>query len=266
MEISDADFIDLWKEISEALLRIAHSISSAKKDECEKTIDKFLYEPLTPDANQSEAELQFWYKKDMDTKGEVEKLRNEMERMKVRQEQMITILVSVESHTSRGTSCSPSQPNVPQLLEARECVVPILTEQPEAEDAAVGPCCELQTNQALDPSAELDIWKVIFSFKKSLDLLLEYLRTKLGVNVQDSRLGSLIVTVSCTSLEVLERLWDDYCNGHLNEVVQETLVTEELLKKLCLSEVKLKTVISEEAYKAYKELLTHRSGKTSVTV
>ena len=91
MEISDADFIDLWKEISEALLRIAHSISTAKKDEWEKTIDKFLYEPLTPDANQSEAELQFWYKKDMDTKGEVEKLRNEMERMKVRQEQMITI-------------------------------------------------------------------------------------------------------------------------------------------------------------------------------
>jgi len=145
-------------------------------------------------------------------------------------------------------------------------VVPILTEQPEAEDAAVGPCCELQTNQALDPSAELDIWKVIFSFKKSLDLLIEYLRTKLGVNVQDSRLGSLIVTVSCTSLEILERLWDDYCNGHLNEVVQETLVTEELLKKLCLSEVKLKTVISEEVYKAYKELVTHRSGKTSVTV
>ena len=33
MEITDADFVNLWREISEALLRIAASISHGKRDE-----------------------------------------------------------------------------------------------------------------------------------------------------------------------------------------------------------------------------------------
>ena len=49
MEISDIDFIPLWEEISEALLRIATNISPAKRDEWEKSIDDLLRNPLTPD-------------------------------------------------------------------------------------------------------------------------------------------------------------------------------------------------------------------------
>ena len=45
MEITKADFEKLWKEISEALLRIASSISSAKRDEWKKSIEKFFHEP-----------------------------------------------------------------------------------------------------------------------------------------------------------------------------------------------------------------------------
>ena len=75
--------------------------------------------------------------------------------------------------------------------------------------------------------------------------MLEYLKRKLGVVVQGFRQGSLIIIVSCCSLEVLEALWKDYRRGHLNEVVQDTLVTAEVLKELNLSEVKLKTIISE---------------------
>jgi len=293
MEISDADFVALWREISEALLRIAHNISSAKKDEWEKAINKFLNEPLTPDGDQSVTELKSWYKKDMDTKDEMEKLTNEMKEMKIKEEQrnmllmeelrivqqqqkqtnttlkqMINIVISPESFKPGGSSSnSPGHlPSDPQLQEAgvqtqAECVIPIATEQPQAEGAAGQSTGELQTNQQNSP-ANLDFWYVLYSFKEPIILLLRYLRIKLGVDVQDNRLGSLVITVSCSSLEVLEQLWGDYCSGHLNEVVQKTLVTQELLKELCLSEVKLTTIISEKEYNMCKGWFMHRSGKT----
>ena len=293
MEISDADFVALWREISEALLRIAHSISSAKKDEWEKAINKFLNEPLTPDGDQSVTELKSWYKKDMDTKDGMEKLTNEMKEMKIKEEQrnmllmeqlrivqqqqkqtnttlkqMINIVISPESFKPGGSSSnSPGHlPSDPQLQEAgvqtqAECVIPIATEQPQAEGATGQSTGELQTNQQNSP-ANLDFWYVLYSFKEPIILLLRYLRIKLGVDVQDNRLGSLVITVSCSSLEVLEQLWGDYCSGHLNEVVQKTLVTQELLKELCLSEVKLTTIISEKEYNICKGCFMRRSGKT----
>ena len=49
VEISDTEFVHLWREISAALLRIAGSLSVAKKDEWKKSIDKFRHDPLTPD-------------------------------------------------------------------------------------------------------------------------------------------------------------------------------------------------------------------------
>ena len=96
--------------------------------------------------------------------------------------------------------------------------------------------------------------------------MVRYLKYKLGVDIQGNRLGSLVITVSCSSLQVLERLWEDYCRGHLNEVVQQTLVTEAILKELGLSEVKLKIIISEEEYKACKEFFMQSSGKTQWAV
>ena len=78
MEISDIDFIRLWREISEALLRIATNISSAKRDEWEKSIDDLLRNPLTPDEERCIEELETWYKQDMDVKDELVKLREEL--------------------------------------------------------------------------------------------------------------------------------------------------------------------------------------------
>ena len=120
-----------------------------------------------------------------------------------------------------------------------------------------------QRNQQ-NPPANLGFWYVLYSFKEPIILLLRYLKIKLGVDIQYNRLGSLVITVSCSSLEVLEQLWEDYCSGHLIEVVQETLVTEQLLKELCLSEVKLKTIISEKEYSACKDWFLRRSGKTKL--
>ena len=68
-----------------------------------------------------------------------------------------------------------------------------------------------------------------------------------GVNI-----GSLVVTVTCDSLKILEELWEDYSSGHLGEVVQRCFVTKEILTELSLAELKLKTTIVEEEYTAYK--------------
>ena len=70
MEITDPEFVDLWREISEALLRIAASISNEKRGEWKKCIDAFRQNvaPLTPEEERCVEELQQWYKQDMDVK------------------------------------------------------------------------------------------------------------------------------------------------------------------------------------------------------
>ena len=65
--------------------------------------------------------------------------------------------------------------------------------------------------------------------------------------------GSLLITVKCDSLQILDRLWEDYLSGHLGEVVQRSFVTEELLAELNLAELKLKTTISEEEYEVCRK-------------
>ena len=78
MEISDTEFLRLWKEISEALLRIAANISPAKRDEWKKSINNLCRKPLTPDEERCIEELENWYKQDMDLKNEVAELRKEV--------------------------------------------------------------------------------------------------------------------------------------------------------------------------------------------
>ena len=273
MEISDAKFVDLWREISEALLRIAGSLSVAKKDEWKKSIDKFLCDPLTSDLAQSLAELQSWYKKDMDTKEivemKLEQTNTKLEQMDIKQQELMNVVMHIHTFIERSKQCEscgnsghlPTAP-CPQeaVLQTGSVCIPISPEQPQAEEAAGSH--RPQTNQQISSPDNVDIWRVILSFKNSFSLLVEYLRLKLGVDVQDSRLGSLVITVSCNSLQVLERLWKDYRSGCLSKVIQETLVTAEVLKELGLSEVKLKTTISEEEYKACKEQITLRLGES----
>ena len=236
MEITDVDFKKLWEKISEALLRIAGGISSAKKDEWKKSIESFFHDPLSPDAQENVIQLRLWYRKEIQTKDKVEELAEEVKQMKIKLEQMhMDILMLVDSVKASGTSL-----------------------QQVHQDTLTGPSSP--SNRPI----VLDFWYVVYSFKKPLDVLLEYLKLKLGVDVQGYRLGSLIVTVSCSSLEVLEALWKDYRTGHLNEVVQVTLVREEVLKELDLREATLRTIISEEDYLSYKNFLKYRSGKPHV--
>ena len=64
--------------------------------------------------------------------------------------------------------------------------------------------------------------------------------------------GSLVITVKCDSLIILEELWTDYSSGHLGEVVQNCFVTEKILKELNVAELRLKTTMDIEEYNACK--------------
>ena len=83
-----------------------------------------------------------------------------------------------------------------------------------------------------------------------------YMKQMREVIVVDCKPGSLIITVECGSLKILEELWQDYCTGNLGRVVQECLVTEDILKELGLSEIKLITTIDEKDYKDCQKYLT----------
>ena len=76
---------------------------------------------------------------------------------------------------------------------------------------------------------------------------------KMGGIIKGIEKGSLLIKVRCVSQQILEELWEDYLSGHLGEVVQRCFVTDEILKELNLAELKLKTTIQEEEYKACKE-------------
>ncbi|CAH3174284.1 unnamed protein product, partial [Porites evermanni] len=77
-----------------------------------------------------------------------------------------------------------------------------------------------------------------------------YMKEVREVILVDCKPGSLIITVECGSLKILEELWQDYCTRNLSRVVQQYLVTEDILKELGLTEVKLTTTIDEEDYRA----------------
>ena len=83
--------------------------------------------------------------------------------------------------------------------------------------------------------------------------------------IVDVKTGSLIITVECSSLQILDELWIDYKTGHLNEMAQKYLVTEDVLKAFGLTELKLKTTIVEEEYRACREVFLTSLGKYSGT-
>ena len=282
MEITDADFGKLWIEIKEALLRIARGISSAKRDEWKKAIETFFHEPLTPDAKEYVDDLRSWCLKDMDTKYKLEKVNEKTQQVQINQEQIqrkleqlekkqeegkMEILIFLESLKASGqfVRSSPQVESAQLPAEGIETRIPIIPGHPIVEGKA-GPStdAELQAVEQKRPIV-LDFWSVVYSFKRPLELLIKYLKMKLGVDVQSYRLGTLVITVSCSSLEVLESLWRDYQTGRLNEVVQDTLVTAEVLEKLELSEVNLRTLISEENYLSYKDFLKNRSGNNKIS-
>ena len=96
---------------------------------------------------------------------------------------------------------------------------------------------------------------------EELNGFVEYLEKVRKVLVIDSRTGSLIVTVECSSLKILNELWQDYRRGDLDKMAQKFLVTEDILEELGLVEVKLKTTVVEDEWRACRDYFSKRVGE-----
>ena len=75
MEVTGEEFLLLWQEISEALVRIAGQISPAKEKEWQDAIDKFLQDPLTVEDERNVEELERWYENEKKVKKAIEELK-----------------------------------------------------------------------------------------------------------------------------------------------------------------------------------------------
>ena len=98
----------------------------------------------------------------------------------------------------------------------------------------------------------------------SVARLTEYIKRAYEVAVMMVETGSLIITVQCPTLESLESLWNGYCSGYLNEVVESFLVTDELKRKLGLDKIRLKTTIEQENYLICKKAFMENSGELGI--
>ena len=107
--------------------------------------------------------------------------------------------------------------------------------------------------------------KVDLSTPEEFNGFVRYIEKVRKALIVDVTTGSLIVKVECSSLEILEGLWEDYCTGYLNITAQKFLVTEEILKEFGLVEVKLTTTIKKEEYRACQELLSEIAGMCMIS-
>ncbi|XP_068720690.1 uncharacterized protein [Montipora capricornis] len=98
---------------------------------------------------------------------------------------------------------------------------------------------------------------------KGVRALTKFIVDVYKVYFKDVNKGSLVIIVDCPTLRSLEHLWNDYLSGHLNEVVERYLVTDEMKKKLGLETINLKTTIDAENYLACRKFLTENPGACS---
>ena len=91
--------------------------------------------------------------------------------------------------------------------------------------------------------------------------LTEYILKAYNLALESVDMGSLEIIVQCPTLESLESLWNDYCSGHLSEVAERYLVTDEMKRKLHLETVRLKATIRKENYLKCKKALMEISGE-----
>ena len=92
MEITDDDFLSLWQDLSEALVRIADQISPTKKFQWQVAIFNFLRNPLTAEDERNVQELLKWYRNDMEVKESIGELKSTMKEMQDGMERLETSL------------------------------------------------------------------------------------------------------------------------------------------------------------------------------
>ena len=93
------------------------------------------------------------------------------------------------------------------------------------------------------------------NLKEDLKSFTDHIENVYRVNLVTVGKGSVIIILDCPTLDSLEHLWNDYLAGHLDNLAERYLVTNEMKKKFDLETVSLKTTILEEDYLNCKEAL-----------
>ena len=81
MEITDDEFLVLWQDISEVLVRIAGQINPTKKPQWQVAIFNFLRNPLTAEDERNVEELLEWYRNDTEVKESIGELKATIEKV-----------------------------------------------------------------------------------------------------------------------------------------------------------------------------------------
>lgn len=174
---------------------------------------------------------------------------------------------------------TPVSPNMPQGVvtrDVREGLPSVVRELPGAVQGVplVDPVPSSQPQVVTTSESTQEVLNMIASkyfqirdpsTPEELNGFIEYMEKVREVIIVDVKTGSLIITVECSSLQILDELWIDYKTGHLNEMAQKYLLTEDVRKACGLTELKLKTTIVEEEYRACREVFLTSLGKCSGT-
>lgn len=153
-----------------------------------------------------------------------------------------------------------------EAAAVEEAAVPGTSEMPRVENVTgswrdnVESGAKPSSQDVLNLIASTYFQKLEPSTPEEFNKFIQYMEQVRKVVIEDVNTGSLEVIVQCSSLEVLDELWEDYSTGHLNEMAQKLLVTGRILKAFGLAEVKLTTTIEEEEYRACRDLLSKRRG------
>ena len=103
MEITDDQFLVLWQDISEVLLRIAGQISATKKPQWQVAIFNFLRNPLTAEDERNVQELLEWYRNDMEVKESIGELKATIEKVQNGMTRLETSLKDVDGGIEDNT-------------------------------------------------------------------------------------------------------------------------------------------------------------------
>ena len=79
MKLEDAEFQQIWNELSSAMIRLAKRMSCTKETEWKNIIDSYSSAPLTSKEEEYVEDLKAWYDNDKELKEEIEKLGEKLE-------------------------------------------------------------------------------------------------------------------------------------------------------------------------------------------
>ena len=160
---------------------------------------------------------------------------------------------------------------LPGVVQGAPLVDPGPSSQPqvvttsESREENVGDEAPRSTQEVLNMIASKYLQKLDPSTPEDFNGFIRYMQKVREAIIVDVTTGSLIITVECSSLQILDKLWIDYTTGRLDEMAQKFLVTEDVLKAFGLTELKLKTTIVEEEYRACREVFLTSLGRYSGT-